>query len=161
MGWLNPRLTRGPQRPYFSCFFRSLAEITQRDREDPGAKFAIDADEAVLVDHFGALVGPEATDHALDIVEIAAAALGQRHGVEDPHLLLMEQAPERAFQRKLRVGELIALDRLGKDADMLPFGMVEPRMQALPPLLARRQVLDEDAAGDMAGIADCEPDDAR
>ena len=44
---------------------------------------------------------------------------------------------------------------------MLPFGMVEPRVQPLAPLLALGQMLEQDAAGDMAGIVDREPDQAR
>ena len=35
---------------------------------------------------------------------------------------------------------------------MLPFGMIEPRVQPLAPLLALGQMLDEQAAGDVAAV---------
>ena len=44
---------------------------------------------------------------------------------------------------------------------MLPFGMVEPGVQPLAPLLALGQMLEQDAAGDMAVVVDREPDQAR
>jgi hypothetical protein len=44
---------------------------------------------------------------------------------------------------------------------MLPFRMVEPGVQALAALLALGKVLEQDPAGDMSGIVDREPDQAR
>jgi hypothetical protein len=55
----------------------------------------------------------------------------------------------------------VTLDRLGEDSDMLPFGIVEAGVEPVAPLLPFRQMLDEDSAGDVAGIVDGEPDHAR
>ena len=44
---------------------------------------------------------------------------------------------------------------------MLPLGMVEPGVEALAALLAFGQMLEQDAAGDVAGIVDREPHQAR
>jgi hypothetical protein len=55
----------------------------------------------------------------------------------------------------------MALDGLGEDPDMLPFGIVEAGMETVAALLPFRQMLDENPAGDMPGVVDGEPDDAR
>src|SRR5205085_10948676 len=65
------------------------------------------------------------------------------------------------LQREFAVGQLMALDGLGEDADMLPFRIVEPGMEPIPPLLALGQMLDENPAGDVAGAVDREANDAR
>src|SRR3546814_13178893 len=44
---------------------------------------------------------------------------------------------------------------------MLPFGMVETGVKPIAPFLPLRQMLDEDAAGDMAGVVDGEAHEAR
>src|SRR4051812_19316952 len=96
------------------------------------------------------------------MLQAAAAALAERDGGEQAHLvLLVEQPPEQGLERQAGIGELAGADRLADDADMLPFGMIEPRVQPLAPLLALGEVLEEDAAGDLAAIVDRDPDQAR
>src|SRR5436190_2095632 len=94
-------MRRGLLGPNYSKFTasaprpQSIVEFARLDRKDSGAEFAIDADEALVVDHLRLLLGPEPSDHPADIIVAAPAALAQRHGSEHARLLLVEQAPER------------------------------------------------------------------
>ena len=96
------------------------------------------------------------------MVVIAAAAAGERDRRQQADLLLVvEQPPEQMVERQRGIGELGAADRLGEDADMVPFRMIEPGVQPLAPLLPFRQMLEEEAAGDPALRIEREPDQAR
>src|SRR5687767_14140443 len=114
---------------------RRLARVFKRDWKALRAKGAIDADQAVLADHFGALLLWKASEHRADIVRIAAATLRQGQRIERSHLLfLVEQAPGQVVERQFRVDELVFLERSGEDGDVRPIGVIEPRVQALASL---------------------------
>ena len=68
---------------------------------------------------------------------IAATALFKAGSWLDPHfLLLMKQPPDNLFQRQCRISQFYIGYGTREDRDMLPFGMVHPHMQPLPPFFA-------------------------
>src|SRR4051812_34422774 len=107
----------------------SRAEVVQADRKDARAEFAIDADHALLVDHLGLLLRRETADHPAHMLRTAAAAPAERDGREQAHLVLfVEQPPEQGLERQAGIGELAGADGLADHSEMLPFGMIEPRV---------------------------------
>ncbi len=93
--------------------------------------------------------------------EAAATAFGERDGAQDSDLLLLvKEAPEQSLERQVLVEQLVGLDGFGQDPDMFPFRMIEPGVKPLSPFFSFRQMLDQDAPGNVAGIIDRKPDEA-
>ena len=94
-------------------------ETVQRQREQPRAEGAIDADNALLVRHRHPFVGREAADHIANMGKVTATALGKRRRFGDAHLfLLMEQAPGDVGQRQVEIGQFLVAQRAGQRLHM-------------------------------------------
>src|SRR6185312_2428964 len=78
-------------------------------------------------------------------------------------VLLVEQPPDEVVERQLRIGQLVRLHRPAEDRDMGPVGMVEPRVQPLPALLALGQMLQQKPAREpmLAALLRRQPYQAR
>ena len=84
--------------------------------------------------------------------------------VEQANLILfVEQAPDQRLERERWIGEFIGAHGAGERRDAFPFGMVELGVEPLAAVLALRQMLDEQPAGDAAAarLAHAQPDHRR
>ena len=118
----------------------------------------IDADEAVVVDHLLALLRAEAGDDVADIFEGAGLLSGTGVSTRTSSSSV-EQPPSRFSSGRSWSTSWRGSSRRGRGH--APLGMVEPGVDALAALLAFGQMLEQDAAGDVAGIVDREPHRAR
>jgi hypothetical protein len=116
--------------------------LSDVDGKLPGTECAIDQDDPVLIAHVDTLIFGEPLKHVAIMLDRAAASALDRGTTLDADLVLfVEQAPCDRLERQSVIEQFVMAQRTGKDRDMLPFRMVELRVQAFASFFARGQML--------------------
>ena len=127
---------------------RGSTSVSGGDREAPRTECAIDENDPVLVAHFLSSAFGKARQQFLVMLGRSAASANEMRTARDEHIILfVEQPPDNLVHRQTGVEQFLVPDRSRHHCDVLPFGMVEADVQTLPPFLAVRKVLNQQACG--------------